>query len=207
MPNETNYNKPEENGKVIKGSARVEKRKFGKKMVDFLFSDKLDSVANYITYYILGPSLKDLVFKMGTGALQMALFGGNTVNSGGSYVPGYGYQPVRRDPPTPYNLMGNPNYASGYAQPQPGLYQQRVTLNDISFDTRDDAQLVLDRMCREISRYGKVRVADFYNFAGITGQEGNWTLQGSGWYNLGGVYPSMRTDGRWIINFPPAQQI
>ena len=167
MPNETNYAKPEEAKKVIKGTAKVEKRKFGRKMIDFLFSDKLDSVANYLTYYILGPSLKDLVFKMGTGALQMALFGGNTANTGGNYVPGYGYQPVRRDNYMPYNMMGNPTYA----QPQPGLYQQRVSLNDISFDTRDDAQLVLDRMCREINRYGKVRVADFYTFAGITGQD------------------------------------
>lgn len=204
MANETNYARPEEaKEKVIKGTARVEKPKFGKKMIDFLFSDKLDSVAAYLTNYILGPSLKDLIFKMGTGALQMALFGGNTMSSGGTYVPGYGYQPVRRDMPTPYNMMANPNYA----QPQPGPYQQRVSLNDISFDTRDDAQIVLDRMNREISRYGKVRVADFYTFAGITGQESNWTLQGCGWYSLAGVYPEMRTDGRWMIRFPPVQTI
>lgn len=204
MASETNYTKPEEAGKVIKGTAKVEKRKFGMKFVDFLFSDKLDSVSNYLTYYILGPSLKDLIYKMITGATQMVLFGGNSQGSqGGSYIPGYGYQPVRRDAPVPYNMMGNP----GYAQPQPGIYQQRITLNDISFDTRDDAQLVLDRMNREISRYGKVRIADFYTFAGITGQESNWTLQGSGWYSLANVYPMMRTDGRWIINFPPATQI
>ena len=56
-------------------------------MIDFLFSDKLDSVANYITYYILGPSLKDLVFKMGTGvhsptaALRMGSCEGNHKDS------------------------------------------------------------------------------------------------------------------------------
>ena len=204
MANENVYTKPEETGKVIKGSVKVEKKSLGRKLTDFLFSDKLDSVSNYLTYYILGPSLKDLIYRMGTGALQMVLFGGNTAGSqGGSYIPGYGYQPVRRDPPNPYYPAMNP----GYAQPQPGIYQQRVSLGDISFDTRDDAQLVLDRMNREIGRYGKVRVADFYTFAGITGQESNWTLQGSGWYSLANVYPMMRTDGRWIINFPPAQQI
>lgn len=202
MANETNYTHPEEATKVIKGSAKLEKRSAGRKMIDFLFSDKLDAVGNFLAYNILGPSLKDLIFKLGTGALQMALFGGNSVSSGG-YVPGYGYQTARRDAPVPYNQMSNP----GYAQPQPGLMTQRLSLNDISFDTKDDAWLVLDRMGREIGRYGKVRVADFYTFAGITGQEGNWTLQSSGWYNLGDAHPMMRTDGRWIIDFPPVQNI
>lgn len=203
MPNETNYSHPEEAAKVIKGTAKIEKHGPGRKVIDFLFSDKIDSVANYLAYYILGPSLKDLIFKMGTGALQMVLFGGNTNQASGNYIPGYGYQPARRDAPTPYNMMSNP----GYAQPQPGIYQQRLGLYDISFDSKDDAWLVLDRMNRDIQRYQKVRVADFYTFAGITGQESNWTLQGTGWYSLGDAHPIMRTDGRWVIDFPPVQSL
>lgn len=203
MPENTNYTPEEPKTKVIKGTAKLEKKSAGKKVVDFLFSDKLDSVANYLAYYILGPSLKDLIFKMITGAAQMALFGGNTManNTNSNYVPGYGYQPGRRDP-TAYSNYSNP----GYAQPQ-GYYQQRVGMGDISFDTKDDAWLVLDRMGREVQRYGKVRVADYYNFAGVTGQESNWALQSSGWYALGDAHPMMRTDGRWVIEFPPVQSL
>lgn len=199
--------------KVIKGSAQVGKKNISKKMVDFLISDKIDTVVNYLTYTILGPSLKDLIFKMGTGALQMALFGGQ---GGQQYPPmgynaynNYGYSGARRDS-TMYSQLSQPTqYPSypGYAQPQPGPYQQRVGLNDVSFDTKDDAYLVLDRMNHDIARYGKVRVADFYTYSGISGQEGNWTLQGNGWYSLQGVQPIMRTDGRWIIDFPPIQPI
>ena len=202
MSEQNNYDAQEPKEKVIKGAAKVEKPKLSRKMIDFLFSDKIDSVANYLTYYILGPSLKDLIFKMGTGALQMALFGGQNGNQPPPMGYNPGYSSGRRDPYY-YNQASNP----GYAQPQPGIYQQRLTLNDISFDTKDDAWLVLDRMNREIGRYGRVRVADFYTFAGITGQEGNWTLQGNGWYSLNGVSPMMRTDGRWIIDFPPVQSI
>lgn len=196
-------NAPEEpKTKVIKGTAKLEKKSVGKKVVDFLFSDKLDSISNYLAYYILGPSLKELIFKMVTGAAQMALFGGNTmVNNTNSNQPSYGYQPGRRDP-TSYSNYSNP----GYAQPQ-GYYQQRVGLGDISFDTKDDAYLVLDRMARELQRYGMVKVADYYNFAGVTGQESNWALQSSGWYNLGNAHPMMRTDGRWVIEFPPVQSL
>lgn len=206
MADYNTYTLPEstEKQKVIAGNARIDKPSMSKRVINLLFSDKIDSVANYLAYYILGPSLKDLVFKMGTGALQMALFGGQ----GNSQYPpmgwsnngwNNGYNSARRDPYM-YNQVSNP----GYAQPQPGFMAQRLTLNDISFDTKDDAWTVLDRMNREIGRYGKVRAADFYTFAGITGQESNWTLQGNGWYDLNQAHPMMRTDGRWIIDFPPA---
>jgi len=200
MAENTNYVQEEPKEKVIKGAAKVEKKTAGKKVIDFLFSDKLDSIGNYVAYYILGPSIKDLIFKMTTGALQMALFGGNNGSVPPVGLPNTGGVGARRDP-YQYNTVSNP----GWANPQPGYVQQRVGLNDISFDTRDDAWLVLDRMSREIARYGKVRLADYYTFAGITGQEGNWTLQGNGWYNLNDVHVMMRTDGRWVIEFPPLQ--
>ena len=202
----TNYQQPQ-SGKVIKGTAKIEKPPLNKRIVNFLFSDRIDSIANYLGTYILGPSLKDLIFKMGTGALQMALFGGlNGVmnpNNTGNYIPGYGYQTARRDP-FPYNQMSTP---PGYAQPTPNMYPQNVSINDVSFDTKDDAYLVLDRMQNDLRRYGKVRALDFYNAAGISGQEGNWTLQGYGWYSLDGTMPIMRTDGRWMISFPPMQML
>ena len=209
MAENNNYTDQEPKTKVIQGTAQVEKPTLGKRVVNFLFSDKIDSVSNYLTYYILGPSLKDLVYKLATGGLQMILFGGNTANQ--PPYPGYnnynnynnGYMQGRRDP-APYSGYQN----SGYAQPQPGIFNpNRISLNDISFDNKDDAWTVLDRMNREIGRYGKVRVADFYTFAGVTGQEGNWTLQANGWYDLNSAHPMMRTDGRWIIEFPPVQMI
>jgi hypothetical protein len=210
----TNYNaaqNSESNAPVIKGHVKIEKPSFGKRIVNFLFSDKLDSVGKYLADAILGPSLKDLVFKIGMGALQMTLYGGNMYNpgnySGGSYINGYGYQSARRDP-VPYNTMSAPpGYQYGYAQPQPGIMAPKIDMSMISFDTKDDAWLILDRMQREIARYQKVRVADFYTYAGITGQEGNWTLSSTGWYNLQDAHPVMRTDGRWIIDFPPVQSI
>ena len=130
-------------------------------------------------------------------------YGGIGMN-GGNYIPGYGYQAARRDP-VPYNNMYQQPPYPGYANPAPGPanWNNRIGLNDISFDTRDDAYLVLDRMNRELQRYHRVRVADFYIYAGITGQEGNWTLQSTGWTDLSSARPVPRTDGRWMIEFPP----
>lgn len=194
----------------IKGDVIFEKPTFIKKLTDFLFSDKLDNVTLYLAKTILGPSLRELVFKMGVGALQMTLFDGqNGINygAGGSYIPNYGYRPAINTNQVPYNMMSNP----GYAQPMTGNVpmQQgiRVNVRDVSFQSKDDAYVVLDRMNNVIKQYGKVKVADFYNFAGITGQEDNWTLQNCGWYGLGDAKTVFCTNGRYIIDFPPVVRL
>ena len=214
---------PEEfHGKDKKVTGQKDKKTIKQKVANFIASDKLDTIGSYLCNYVLKPGIIGLLWQLGSQALSMSLFGGNNVQNpnmvGGNYIPGYGYQPVRRDP-IPYQNYGmwqnqQPGYGGyGYAQPQtqPGVVpagpNQYLNLNDISFDTRDDCWLVLDRMGNELRRYGKVRVADFYNAAGITGQEGNWTLQGRGWTNLATAQPKMRTDGRWIIDFPPVQML
>lgn len=203
-------------GKSLKGQVKVDKPSLKEKVTGFLFSDKIDSIASYLASYILGPSLKDLVFKMGLGALQMSLYGGTNSmvnpNNAGSYGTTYGYPPVRRDP-IPYNTMAQPipgyNYGYGVQSPvqQPMMAGQFGNTNSVSFDSKDAALVVLDRMKNVQARYGRVRVADFYDSAEITGYEANWTLQGNGWYDLSGAQPVLRTDGRWMLSLPPVRQL
>ena len=204
---------PEFQNKNMQVHGQMDKPTLKRRVMDFLMSDKLDSMGNYLFYCVFGPSMKNLLWQLGAGALSMTLFGSGPAGApggmtgGGSYVPGYGWQPARRDPypyQNQYNGWTQPqqNYGYGYAQPQPApMPQQQPGLNDISFNTRDDAWLVLDRLGREIGRYGKVRVADFYAAAGFTAPD-NWALQGAGWTSLANVQPTMRTDGRWVIPFP-----
>ena len=207
---DTNYNKmqnpdgstaADKPSKVIKGSAKLEKRTPTKKIVNFLFSDKIDSIGTYLMYEVLGPSLRNLAYQLGVGALQMTFFGNNRPPMG-AIPPSQQYSGARRD----YGAYSNPGY--GYAQPQqpviaaPNGYRQRLMPNDISFDTADDANLVLDRMRRQLQQFGKVFLRDMYEFCGITGEQDNWTLGSYGWYDLTSAHPIQRTDGRWMIQFP-----
>lgn len=203
MAENNNYIPEEPKEKVVKGSVKVEKKKIGKRVVDFLFSNRLDDMGSYLMQTYVRPGIGNLFYSLICGAAGVMFGrGGSVPPPSGYYQPGYGYQPGRRDP-YQYNTVSN----QAYAQPQSVAYSQRVSMNDVSFDTKDDAYLVLDRMAREITRYGKVRVADFYIFSGVTGQEGNWALQANGWYTLGDAHPILRTDGRWIIDFPPVQNL
>ena len=207
---DTNYNKmqnpdgttvTEKPSKVIKGSAKLEKRTPTKKIVNFLFSDKLDSIGTYLMYEVLGPSLRNLAYQLGVGALQMTFFGNNRPPMG-AVPPSQQYSGARRD----YGAYSNPGY--GYAQPPqpviaaPNGYRQRLMPNDISFDTADDANLVLDRMRMQLQKFGKVFLRDMYEFCGITAEQDNWTLSSYGWDDLNSAHPIQRTDGRWMIQFP-----
>ena len=216
---DTNYNKVQgrlegtssvtgETGssKVIHGTAKVEKRTISKRLTDFLFSDKIDSIGNYLAYDVLKPSLMNLAYQLGVGALQMAFFGNNRPPVG-PMPPSQQYSGARRD----YGAYSN---TQGYANPVPPPtpmgnpgYRNRVMPNDISFDTYDDADLVLKRMYNELGKYGKVFLRHYYEFSGITGQLDNWTLGSYGWYNLDTSQIFQRNDGRWMINFPDPQMM
>ena len=204
-------------GKDLKVQGQVDKQSLKKKLTDFLISDKIDSVGNYLYNCVFRPGIRNLLWQIGSGALSMFLLGGMNVqapNMGGGYVPGVGWQGARRDPYPYQNQYGymnpQPYNGYGYAQPQPGPYQPQPntpSVNDISYGSKDEAWLVLDRLGQELRRYGKVKVADVYTYSGLTGLESNWVQQTTGWTNLATAQPIMRTDGRWMIQFPPVQMI
>ena len=186
------------------GEARIEKKNVKRKIVDFLFSDKLDSIGSYILYQVIGPSINTLIYNIGSNALRMAFFGNDAPiqSPGGSYIPGQGYRPAQKDPYA-YQQISYP----GYAQPAVLRQSSRIDINDVSFSTEKAAYDVLNEMCSVIAKFGKVRAADFYEFCGISGEKDNWTLGGIGWYTLANAKVLERTDGRYIIDFPPVQEL
>lgn len=186
--------------------ATYEKKTLGKKIVDSLFSDKIDSMFSYISSNILWPGLKQLMYDLGNNALRIIFLGNaaGTTSSGttGTFIPGQGWQPsnVRREP-FAYNNISNP----GYAQPQ--IFTPPSGTDNVIIQTRDGANLILDRLRNCMNTYHVVHLADFYRAAEVTGQESNFALQASGWYDISGaqIYPT--TDGRWIIKMPPLQRV
>ena len=199
------------NSPSIKSFVKIEKPSLKKKVLGFLFSDRIDSIGTYLTNYILGPSLRELGFRMITGAAQMALFGNGTVqnpNNSNGLVPGWG------------NVQNRPNiinYAA-FSQPQPTYVQSPIMpqptmsmgfggTNEVTFATKDVANVVLDRMKNVLATYGKCKVADFYRSAEISPPANNWTLESNGWYDLSTAQPIMTTDGRWILGLPAVRQL
>ena len=107
-----------------------------------------------------------------------------------------GYRPYKPD----YSKTAVPKFVELFKKKREARKIQ-FSIQDIKFDTKDDACKVLDRMNREIYRYGYCRVADFYNFSGIS-HKFNLKLFETGWTDLTNAKPIMEVNGRWIIDFP-----
>jgi len=195
------YNKPNDilEGNKYKGQFKVEKKTLAQRCINFLFSDKIDSIGNYLVYDIIGPTFRDLIYKSFVGAIGMAIYGSVT-NPGNPLEQKYAgarrdYSSMSRPGPSQFNVQTPMQPQYGY-----GIY-------DITFDTKDIALYYLDRLQAYIAKYGKVRVKDFYDDVGYTPPPGNWAIEGAGWYNLTGVTAIPTSNGRWIIDFPPPVSI
>lgn len=195
------YNKSNEKMEEnkYKGQFKIEKKSLAKRAIDFLFSDKIDNIGNYIVYDVLGPTIRDLIYKSFVGAIGMAVYG--SVRDAGNPLE-QRYSGARRD----YSAMSRPGPAQFNVQTQvPPTYGYGIY--DITFDTKDIALYHLDRLQAYIAQYGKVRVKDFYDDVGYTPPTSNWALSGAGWYNLDYVTAVPTSNGRWIIDFPPPVSI
>ena len=74
-----------------------------------------------------------------------------------------------------------------------------IDYDDIVFDTRGDAESVLDAMHDIIAQYGTVSVADLYDLARVPND--NFTMNRYGWTNLNGAQPVRVRDG-YILKLP-----
>lgn len=180
--------------KVVSGTAIKKKKTIGRKVLDTFLSEKIDDVGDYIRYNVIGPGIKSLIYEIFMGSLSMAFWGDASVGrrSGGR---GGG---------------GSRGYDRIYDEKRNGGGRDRgrrpaYDYDDIFFETRDDAERVLDRMYDQLERYGKVRVADLYEAAGIS-PDGNYTVNYYGWYTLrgSGVYP---TSEGWAIDLPKCESL
>lgn len=203
MAENTNYNQQEEpKPGVLKGKAEIKKTKPSQKVVNFLFSSKLDDIGAFLVQTIIGPGLKNLCYNVGEGALRMIF------KQGGGY---YQNPPALGQSPWPVQQTNyNSLSTQTWGQMRPVTVSQSPYANDyksVIFTYRDDALVVIDRLANHIYKYGKASVREFYNAAEVTPPLGNWAIDGIGWHTVQGAHPVMTSDGRWIIEMPPTQNL
>ena len=79
--------------------------------------------------------------------------------------------------------------------------RRSIDYDDICFDTRGDAETVLDAMQDIINQYGTVSIADLYELAHVAND--NFTLNRYGWANINGAQAVRVRDG-YILKLPRA---
>lgn len=171
--------------RTINGKTKTKKNEF-RKFTSFFISDDIHSVRTYVVEDVIIPTIKKTILN----SLEMILLGksgsyGNSgVRAGGTKVSYRNYYDDHRDDRRP-------------------TARTPFTYDDIIFETRGDAEMVIDEMGNIIERYGFVTVADLYDIAQLTAPH---TSNKYGWTSIRSAEAVRVSDG-YVIKLPRAMPI
>lgn len=178
----------EEVKKVTTGNVRTKEKSIGKRFAESFIRNDAKSVKDYVIFDVLLPAVKDMFSSAIQTAADMFIYGekrnhGNTRTLGNRAGTNYNtvYRTVNGD---------NQTRAAG---------GDRYAVEDILFDTRPDADAVLDDLMAEIDRFGMVSAFKYYQFCGLSC---DYTLKDWGWYDLQNASVVRTRDGDYTIKLP-----
>lgn len=176
-------------GKVVTGAAKTRKKSEAKKLASTFLPDDVASVKSYILMDVVIPGIKNAIADVVSIMLfgEAGRIGGKKGN--GSKVSYQRYYDDRRDDRRDY---ARPRSAGGF------------DYDDIIFESRGDADLVLDQLDAAINQFGLVSVADLYDLAGITCP--SHTANKYGWTDIRYAKVVRIPDG-YILQLPRAIQL
>ena len=176
--------------KVVKGTVRTKKRSGLTKITEQLVSEDVNNVKSYILTDVFIPAVKKLVYDIITDGFSMVLYGSTgagkkkTIGSNVSYRQFYD----RRDDDRRTLSTSS----------------SRFEYDDLIFDSRGEAEAVLNQMDVIIDTYGFVSVADLYDLADLSAP---YTSNKYGWTNVSTADVARLRDGGYVIKLPRAMPI
>lgn len=176
--------------KVVSGKTSTKKKSGIRKLSDTFLSEDVGNVKSYIFSEVLLPAAKKLVSDIVTNGIDMLLYGEIKNKKGNSSKVSYSrYYDDRRD------------RSRDYRSP---VVRNNFDYDEIIFETRGDAEAVLDAMYDILNQYKVVSVAELYDLASITTH--NYTCNNYGWIDLRGSNVVRVRDG-YILKLPRALAI
>ena len=181
--------KPVEVQKVIQGPVTVQKKKGVKKIFRMILAEDLPKVKEYVLQDVLVPSIKKAISDIVTNGSDILIYG-NTKRDKNS---------------NPFSSRVSYKDYSSYSKPINNTMRTNTIertgfdFDEFVFNTRGDAEMVLTQMEDVLSRYGIVRVTNFYESIGE--KNNNYQLHNYGWTNLASA-KVVRVPNGYIIQLP-----
>ena len=172
---------------VITGAAKTRKKGEMQKFADVFIAEDANNVKSYILMEVIVPAVKKAISDIVTTGIDMILYGeaGRSNRNNGSQKVSY----------RNYYDQSADRVRAGSGSNR----RSSIDYDDIVFDTRGDAESVLDAMHDIIAQYGTVSVADLYDLARVPND--NFTMNRYGWTTLNGAQPVRVRDG-YILKLP-----
>lgn len=174
---------------VVTKTAKTKKKSELSKLKSSIISDDAGNVKSYIMSEVFIPAAKKLIADIVTNGIDIILYGetGHSRRTNGASRVSYGKMyDERRDV-------------------VPRRDRSPVDYDDIVYDTRGDAEAVLDGLSDMIETYGHATVGDLYDLSGIT--TNNYVVNKYGWTNIASADVIRAIGGGFMIRLPKARPI
>lgn len=192
-PNSNRFKEEQATGKriepVVSGTARVKKRSDISKVAKVFISEDVGNVKQYLLMDVLVPTIKKAIMS----TLDMILNGGSVNYGSKGSSSKVSYRKYYDDP------RDDRKHSDSSAKPR-----SRFDDEVIEFETRGQAETVLNLMEEAIERYGFVTVADMYDAANLTAP---YTSNKYGWMNLRNAEVVRLISGGYTIKLPKISPI
>lgn len=177
--------------KVISGKVERRKPSFLKRAASVFFSDiSEEDIRTELIFDYLVPTIKDTVVDMGKMLLDAIFYGSTRASKKSSS----GTKPYRV------------SYSDYYDKDKKTVASKASSYNfdEITLNSRADAEHVLDTMIDIIREYNQASVGDFLDLVGV---DNNFTDYKYGWTDLTKVTISRVHGGDYVINFPAPSKL
>ena len=170
--------------------ALVKRESTARKVVGEIIREDARSVGETVLWDVVIPTVKNLISDTVTRGIESMLYGGDSrPRSRNSYsdYSGYSRPKGNRDRPT----ERRDRRSARHAEPE---------RNEIIFDSRSDANDVIDRMSDLIDQYGQASLADLNALIGASSNfiDDNW-----GWTDMGSFDVRQVRDGFMLTHDEP----
>lgn len=175
--------------KVARGNVKTKKKSDLYRLADVFIAEDVRSVKSYALMEIIIPAVKKALYDVICDSTGMIL--------------GEGKRDTRR--------VGNSSYVSyrSYSDDRSRQrtdetrYNNNFDREDIVYESKGEAEAILERMDACLDQYGVVKVADMYDAAGLTAP---FTANRYGWTSLRNAETVRVRDG-YIIKLPKAMPL
>ena len=158
-----------------------------------MFSQDFRDIKQGIFDDIIRPKIKEMAYRLVENIV-------NTIDSSFQMMI---FGDVRKTPPRPGDRVSYNQYSTNKRlTPQLSV---AYNCDDLTYETRGDAEAVLAAMQDHLRRFPYVEVSRMYEFSNLSMP--NWTSNNYGWDDLDGVSVKRTLDGDYIIDLPRAKPI
>lgn len=185
----TNAQAPKKVEKVVDG-AKLKKKSGAAKLTDAIIAADIKTVLGCVAVDVLLPAAKKLIYDVGSRTLDMLLYGENRGRDS------------RGTDNISYRKYSDPRETRSRFD-DTVRERPRFDSDEIVFDTRGEAEKVLDHMIDIVDSYGIVSVSEMYELSNLTQP---YTSNKYGWTSLRTADVVHVRDG-YVIKLPKAKPI